>query len=119
MEKCPRTGGKTVSTKIPARLLAELDRFALDRGVSRSFLIRELIEALLDGRVVMRAPPRRHELTIGQFFASDVAVAARKQAQRVAEAACRDGKMNPNVTETAYNVEEVVRRAVRLLEEGR
>jgi hypothetical protein len=118
MEKCPPHGSRTLSAKVPGPLAERFDEVAGSRGVSRSFLLRELIDALLEGRVILRAPPPDSR-TIGQFAASDVSAAAREQAQRAAEAACRGVEAEPEVAEAASNAAEVARRAARLLAEGR
>jgi hypothetical protein len=117
MEKCPPP--RTVSTKIPASLVEALEQMALYRGVSRSFLLRELVEAAVAGRVLLGTPPRHGGMTIGQAGASDVGVAAREQARRVVEAECRGDLVEPGVAEAAHDVGEVVRRTTRRIAEGR
>jgi hypothetical protein len=118
VEKCPPHGSRTLSAKVPAHLAERFDELARNRRVSRSHLLRELIDALLEGRVILRAPPPDSR-TIGQFATSDISVAAREQAQRAAEAACRGVEAEPEVAEAAYDAAEVARRAARLLAEGR
>jgi hypothetical protein len=118
MEKGPPHGSKTLSAKVPARLAERFDELARNRRVSRSYLFRELIEALFEGRVILRAPPPDTR-TIGQFAASDVSMATREQARDAAEAACRGVEAEPVVAEAASNAAAVARRAARLLAEGR
>ena len=85
----PASGDRTttISAKIPRSLVSEIDRIAHYRGVSRSFLIRELAEAATDGRVVFNLPP---QMTFAELGASEVGRAARREAQAVAAAACRE-----------------------------
>lgn len=87
----------TLSTKLPPELAARIDRMALYRGVSRSYLLRELAEAAVEGRVILKPPPGRHGMTIAELAASDVGRAARKKAQLDAEAACRDARTTRGV----------------------
>ena len=42
---------KTVTAKIPTRVVTTIDALARKRGVTRSALIREIAEAAVDGRV--------------------------------------------------------------------
>lgn len=82
----------TLSTKLPSELATRIDRMALYRGVSRSYLLRELAEAAVEGRVILGPPPGRHGMTIAELAASEVGRAARMKAQLDAEAACRDAR---------------------------
>ncbi len=75
---------RTVSAKPPAETAAALDQIAEYRGVTRSYLIRELAEAAVEGRVIFRPPPakRCREMTNAELGASDVGAAARSTRTR-------------------------------------
>src|SRR4051812_43755674 len=77
----------TASTKLPADLFAHLEQIALYRGVSRSWLLRELVEALADGRVALTPPNRGQWKSPRELATSDVMLAAHAAAQADAEAA--------------------------------
>lgn len=54
MRSDPKT--ETVSTKLPASLLLKLERLSEIRGVSRSALLHDLVEAAVSGRVLLDVP---------------------------------------------------------------
>ncbi|MBK5231600.1 MAG: ribbon-helix-helix protein, CopG family [Thermoleophilia bacterium] len=83
----PKT--RTVSTKIDADELEKLDKMALARGVTRAFLLKELITAAFEGRVLLSIPPPIRG-SLHDFAASDAGRAAMKKARNDAEAAVRD-----------------------------
>ena len=82
---------KTVSTKLTALELERLDELALRRGVTRSFLLKELVRAALDGRVLLALPPPIKG-SIRDFGQSDAGKAALKRARNDAEAALNGKK---------------------------
>lgn len=90
MDSEKRKSVATISTKLPAELLDELGKRAFYRRVTRSWLLRELVEAFCDGRVHM-TPPRRSRgmtgMTIAELGASDVGQAALRDAHHAVEAA--------------------------------
>lgn len=106
----------TVSAKLPATLAAQIDTIARYRAVSRSYLIRELAEAAVDGRVIFNLPP---QTTFSELGASDVGRAARRRAQSVAAAACRDAAAAREVDAATLDVESVAREMQRRLATGR
>ena len=108
-----------MSAKLPAALLAKLDRMAEYRCVSRSFLIRELAEAAVEGRVIFRPAPRRRGMTLAELAASDVGAAVHKRAQLDAAAASQDGAAAQKVDVATQDLDAVARRAARLVAEGR
>jgi hypothetical protein len=114
-----RKAARPVSAKLPSELLVELDRIAAFRGVTRSFLLRELAEAAVEGRVLFKPPPRSRGMTLAELGASSVGKAVRKRAQLDAEAACRDGSAARDVEAAAQDLDAVARRAARLVAEGR
>jgi hypothetical protein len=76
-----RKNSRTVAAKLPESLIVGVDRIAQFRGVSRSFVIRELVEAAVEGRVIWPLPPRARGMTLAELATSDVAAAARRAAQ--------------------------------------
>ena len=111
----------TASAKLPSATLAGLDQIAEYRGVTRSFLIRELAEAAIEGRVIFKPPPRerRRQMTVAELGASTVGRAAREAAQADAAAACDRAAAAADVGPAPRDVGAVVRQAARLLAEGR
>ena len=83
----PKT--RTVSTKIDASDQEKLDKMALARGVTRASLLKELITAALEGRVLLSVPPPVTG-SLKEFAASEAGKAAMKKARNDAEAALRD-----------------------------
>ena len=77
---------RTVSTKLRPEELEKLDDLALERGVSRGYLIKELIRAGLEGRVILPLP-RSNKGSIRDFGASEAGTAAVRQARNDAKAA--------------------------------
>jgi hypothetical protein len=77
---------RTVSTKLSAAELDGLDELALQRGVTRSFLLKELVTAALDKRVLLPLPPPFRG-SLRDFGASEAGKAALKRARSDAEAA--------------------------------
>ena len=82
---------RTVSTKLTALELERLDELALRRGVTRSFLLKELVKAALDGRVLLALPPPIAG-SIRDFGRSDAGRAALRRARNDAEAALNGKK---------------------------
>ena len=121
MHPPPPNDCRTVSAKLPAQTAAALDQIAEYRGVSRSYLIRELAEAAAEGRVILKPPPRnrRRAKTLAELGASDVGRAVRDHAQRVAAAACDDFAAAEDVGPGPRDVHAVAVRAARLIAEGR
>jgi predicted transcriptional regulator len=111
-----------ITGRLPTRLVEQLDQIAKNRCVSRSFLIRELVEAAVEGRVLFRLPQGRvgHlKASIGDLGTSDLSRAVQKRARIVAAAACRDARAASDVDLAAQDLDAVVIRAARLLLEGR
>ena len=108
----------TIACKVPSELVRRLDQIAEIRGVSRSQLLRELVEALLDGRVILplSAPIRT---SAREIRASDVSRAVQKRAQLDAAAACRGDLAAHEIDSSTLNLDAVVLRAIRLIAEGR
>jgi predicted transcriptional regulator len=66
---------RTVASKLPSDLIAQLDQIAGYRCTSRSFLIRELAEAAVDGRVyldLLRAGGSRSPEELGEIVGVDL-----------------------------------------------
>lgn len=108
---------KTVSAKLPATLIDDLDRIADYRGVTRSFLLRELVVAAVEGRVIFSLPARGR--TLAELAASDVGAAARRRAQLGVEAALDGGAATADLDAPALNPDAIARRAAQLLAEGK
>jgi hypothetical protein len=70
---------RTVSTKVNHEELAKLDDLALQRGVKRSYLVKELIQAALEGRVILPVSPSMFLPRLGGASATSV---HQKQARR-------------------------------------
>ena len=85
---------RTVSTKLKPEELAKLDDLALERGVTRGYLIKELIRAGVDGRVILPLPPP-NKATIRDLATSKAGRAALRQAREDAEAALHVGRATP------------------------
>ena len=85
---------RTVSTKLRPEELEKLDDLALRRGVSRGYLVKELIRAGLEGRVILPLPPPIRG-SIRSFGASKAGRAALRQAREDAEAALHAGQATP------------------------
>jgi predicted DNA-binding protein len=81
---------RTVSTKLNPEELEKLDNLALERRVTRGYLIKELIQAGLEGRAILPLPPSIRG-SIRDFGASKAGRAALKQARNDAEAALNAG----------------------------
>lgn len=108
----------TIACKVPSELASRLDQIARIRCASRSQILRELIEALLDGRVIL--PLTLPNLTSAQETrASDVGRAAQERARVDVAAACRGDLAAPDIDSSTLNLDEVVSRAIRLIAEGR
>ena len=86
----PNRKPKTVSTKLKPEELEKLDDLALDRGVTRGYLIKELIRAGLENRAILPLPPPIKG-SIRDFGASEAGIAALRQAREDAEAALDAG----------------------------
>ena len=97
----------TVSAKVPLSTIAELDELARSRCTSRSFLLRELVEAALEGRLELEGPDERLRRRLRASLTSDpeglravmargVGAVAAKPSQAVAPA-------EPNVGGTAHD----------------
>ena len=85
---------RTVSTKLKPEELEKLDDLALRRGVSRGYLVKELIRAGLEGRVILPLPPPIRG-SIRSFGASKAGRAALRSARNHAEAALDAGAVAP------------------------
>jgi predicted DNA-binding protein len=81
---------RTVSAKLNPEELQKLDNLALERGVTRGYLIKELIQAGLEGRALLPLPPSMRG-SIRDFGASKAGKAALRQARNDAEAALNAG----------------------------
>jgi hypothetical protein len=90
---------RTVSTKLNPEELEKLDNLALERRVARGYLIKELIQAGLEGRVLLPLPPSIRG-SIRDFGASKAGRAALKQARNDAEAARNAGPAAPKAGKT-------------------
>ena len=110
MTSVERKDHQTVSAKVPAATLADLDRIALYRGVSRSSLIRELIEAAVAGRVALGIPERTRGHTLAELAASDVGEATRQRAQLDAAVACRGVAVTEDDGAAPRDLDEALRR---------
>ena len=87
----------TVSAKVPLSTIAELDQLARRRCTSRSFLLRELIEAAVEGRLELEDPADRTRRRLGASLTANphalrsalalgVGAVAAKRSQAVAPA---------------------------------
>jgi succinylarginine dihydrolase len=85
---------RTVSTKLWPEELKRLDNLALQRGVTRGYLIKELIRAGVDGRVILPLPPP-NKATIRDLGTSKAGRAALRQTREDAETALRAGSATP------------------------
>jgi predicted transcriptional regulator len=85
---------RTVSTKLRPEELGKLDDLALERGETRGYLIKELIQAGLEGRAILPLPPSIRG-SIRDFGASEAGRAAIRQARDAAEAALDAGPAAP------------------------
>ena len=85
---------RTVSTKLKPEELEKLDDLALERGVTRGYLIKELIRAGLENRVILPLPPPNRG-SIRDFAASKAGRAALRRARNDAEAALDAGPATP------------------------
>jgi hypothetical protein len=110
---------ETVAAKMPASLIARLDRIALYRGKSRSSLIREIAEAAADGRILWGPPNGPRGMSLRELGASDVGRAAALKAQVDAEAACRGDGGADGALSVAPDVEEIALAMARRVAEGR
>jgi hypothetical protein len=119
MPQSRRTKCRTVAAKLPSDLIVQLDRIAEYRCITRSFLIRELAEAAVDGRVIFLPPPRPRDMSVAELGASSVGAAARIAAQRDAAVACRRVAATGEVDVSAQDLDAVARRAARLIAEER
>jgi hypothetical protein len=81
---------RTVSAKLNPEELDKLDNLALERGVARGYLIKELIQAGLEGRALLPLPPSMRG-SIRDFGASEAGRAAIRRARNDAEAALNAG----------------------------
>ena len=121
MDSEERQSCRTVSAKLPAETAAALEQIAEYRGVTRSYLIRELAEAAAEGRVIFKPPAsgRRREMTIAGLGASEVGSATRQVARDEAAAACDADRVAANVAAGPPDAVAIARRAARLIAEGR
>ena len=85
---------RTVSTKVSPEELAKLDDLALERGVARGYLIKELIQAGLEGRALLPLPPSIRG-SIRDFGASEAGRAGLREARNYAEVALNAGPATP------------------------
>ena len=85
---------RTVSTKLNPEELEMLDDLALERGVARGYVIKELIQAGLEGRALLPLPPSIRG-SIRDFGASEAGRAALRRARNDAEAALDAGPAAP------------------------
>ena len=93
MDSTGRTS-RTVSTKLKPEELERLDDLALERGVSRGYLIKELVLAGLEGRAILPLPsPIRG--SIRDFGTSKAGKAALRRAREDAAAALDAGASAP------------------------
>jgi len=90
---------RTVSTKVKPEELEKLDYLALGRGVTRGYLIKELIRAALENRVILPLPPPIKG-SIRDFSASEAGKAAVRQTRNDARAALNAGSAVPKVGST-------------------
>ena len=90
---------RTVSTKLKPEELEKLDNLALERGVSRGYLIKELIRAGVDNRVILPLPPP-NKATIRDLGTSKAGRAALRQAREDAEEALHAGPATPEAGKT-------------------
>jgi hypothetical protein len=108
----------TIACKVPPELASRLDQIAEIRRVSRSQVVREALEALVDGRVILPltlpgggSPHKTRE--------SDIGRAAQERARRDAEGALNRDLGAADVDSSALDLDQVVSRAIRLVAEGR
>jgi predicted DNA-binding protein len=90
---------RTVSTKLNPEELEKLDDLALERRVTRGYLIKELIQAGLEGRAILPLPPSIRG-SIRDFGASEAGRAAIRRARNDAEAALNGGPAAPKAGKT-------------------
>lgn len=109
----------TVSAKLPRELATELDVRAMYRGVTRSWLVRELVEAFVDGRVVMTPPRRSQGMSLADLAASDVGRAADRSARGVVAAAVKRASTALRDVEATPDAGEIARLAAAHLGAGR
>jgi hypothetical protein len=108
----------TIACKVSSELASGPDRTAGFRCVSRPRLVRELIEARLEGRVILPlslpnvAPAR-------EICASDVSWAAQERARLDVATACRGDPTAQDIDSSTLNLDQVVSRAIRPVAEGR
>ena len=120
-----RRGGATITAKIPLQLLERLDGTAEIRSVTRSAMIRELVEALADGRVILPVSEGFGH-SIAEISTSKVGRAVEKYAQLDVAAALNrkasdsdHGSVAPVVDPLSMDYDKVARVAARLIAEGR
>ena len=85
---------RTVSAKLSLEELEKLDNLALERGVTRCYLIKELIQAGLKGRAILPLPPSIRA-SIRDFGASEAGRAGLREARNDAEVALSAGPATP------------------------
>lgn len=108
----------TVSSKMPASLVAEVDRIARFRAVSRSHLLRELADALVDGRTRLEPSPALRAMSLRDLGASDVGRAALERTRDVGPLAHAGGPVACEVDPAAHEV-DLVGLAYRLASGGK
>jgi predicted DNA-binding protein len=97
----------TVSAKVPLSTIAELDQLAQRHCTSRSFLLRELIEAALEGRVELEDPAERMQRRVRASLAPNSDALRSALAQGVGAVAAKPSQAvapaEPDVGGTAHD----------------